>query len=260
MKRSILGFLLYCMAWHFADVYGCDCFDAYQLPEIYQDIIVNNKVIKRGLRSCSDRYDAIRDVLNSLPREFKVLDIGASQGYFSFRMAEDFKARCTMIEDGYLHSEKIWKTGDLLYTLCKKNKHLKNIALLQKQFTIEDFESLKHQEHFDLVLAFSVIHHFRKNETESFSVFEEALKHILQLAPVVLIENPVNTGQHTKFIRQKLIESSGQVIYTSRRGTLIYELFLFDRRNQRQKKSTLPNLLRNTFQAFKGSYSNIEWE
>ena len=91
----------------------------YDLPEIYQDVLIKGKVVKKGVRACADRYEAIQEVLRYLPRGFKALDIGASQGYFSFRMAEDFGARPVMIEDSYTMSNVVWRTGEYLQYLCQ---------------------------------------------------------------------------------------------------------------------------------------------
>ncbi|MCH9612260.1 MAG: hypothetical protein S4CHLAM102_07460 [Chlamydiia bacterium] len=228
-----------------------------ELPEIYQDVLIRNQVTIPGERSCSDRFQAIQEVLNSLPNQFKSLDIGASQGYFSFRMAEDYGARCTMIEDGYPNSNTIWSTGDYLHHLCQENSHLSNLCLLQRQFTPHQFAELAQLERFDVVIAFSVIHHMRRNNQEPFTIFDQAIENILSLAPVVIVENPINTGEHTQYIRKKLLEKGGRVIYTSPRGTLVYEIILFDRRDQNDSPVQLSNLSPTTYKKFNGTYSSI---
>lgn len=246
MHRALsLLFLFFC------SIAKGDCLgDLPRLPEIYQDIWIRGKVIYPGVRSCKDRYEAIQGVLCSLPPGFKALDIGASQGYFSFRMAEDFQARCTMIEGGYRNSSVIWETGNFLRLLCKKNHHLSNLCLLEKQFTIEDFRSLREEERFDIVLAFSVIHHMRESNKSSFAIFDSALESILQLAPLVLIENPINTGDHTRYIRNLLIHRGGKLLFTSSRGTLTYEIYLFEQNTSGEtwKKSPIfpSKLTKNT--------------
>ncbi|MCF7852612.1 MAG: hypothetical protein K9M07_05165 [Simkaniaceae bacterium] len=227
-----------------------------EMPEIYQDILVNNKVIKKGIRSSEDRYNAIRKVLGSLPKNFKALDLGASQGYFSFRMANEFGARCIMIEDGYLNSAKHWKTGDLLHGLCMANSELKKLTLLKKKVCLKDLEEISKKEKFDVVLAFSVIHHLRHRNSDSFDTFDKAIEHLLNLAPVVLIENPQNTGIHTRYIREKLIKNNGKVIFSSNRGQLLYEIFLFDRRKSHQVESRCTDLSAEIYNSFNGSFKN----
>lgn len=227
-----------------------------ELPELYQDVIIQGNIVHNGVRECSNRYDALKPILETLPRGFKSLDIGASQGYFSFRMAEDYKAQCTMIEDGYTITTSIWQTAEYLKYLCEANNHLKNITLLKKRFFIEDFQSLSNLEEFDIVLALSVIHHIRKNEAEPFEYFLHVIDAILAMAPIVIIENPINTGEHTTFIRTALIQKGGKVIYTSERGSLTYEIYLFDKRKNVGNASPASPLKRETYLKFNGIYTN----
>jgi len=230
----------------------------FNLPEVYQDVIIQGRVVQQGVRLCNDRYEAIRKVLHSLPRSFKSLDIGASQGYFSFRMAQDFNARCTMMEDSYAISGHVWHTGDYLRYLCEKNFHLANLTLLQKKVFASDLTNLKKLEEFDLVLAFSVIHHMKKSSSEPHEVYLGVIDAILSLAPVVLIENPINTGEHTRFIRKALQERGGQLIYSSSRGSLIYEIYLFDNRVLHFQESGAKNLKKITYRTFNGTYSTVQ--
>lgn len=230
----------------------------YDLPEIYQDVFIQGKVVKKGVRSCEDRYEAIRPVLETLPQGFKSLDIGASQGYFSFRFAYEYGARCTMIEDGYANTRYIWNTADYLIELCKANSDLRNLTVLKQKFFEKDFRRLRMVEEFDLVSAFSVIHHMRKSNRESLGVYEGVIDAILHLAPVALIENPVNTGYHTVFIRNLLLAKKGKCIFTTKRGGLTYEIYLFDRRNGLVTESQLPNLSQETYEFFHGAYSSLE--
>ena len=56
--------------------------------EQYQDIIINTELIKKasGKHQCSVRYDLLKDkLLHKYKRPFTMLDLGASQGYYSFR-------------------------------------------------------------------------------------------------------------------------------------------------------------------------------
>ncbi|MEX0939745.1 MAG: hypothetical protein WDZ41_00115 [Candidatus Babeliales bacterium] len=220
---------------------------------------MHGQVIYNGIRECPKRYQALKQVLQTLPIGFKALDIGASQGYFSFRMAQDFKARCVMIEDGYTITNFVWETADYLKYLCELNSKLKSLTILKKRFFLEDFKLLSRFEKFDVVLAFSVIHHIRKSEDVPFDYFLDVIDEILGLAPVVLIENPINTGEHTFFIRNALLQKGGKVIYTSKRGTLIYEIYLFDRRKSLLSLS-IPNITRQTYTIFNGVYTDVLFE
>jgi hypothetical protein len=239
----------------FACTYGSIQF--FVLPELYQDVLIRGKVIKEGVRSCTDRYDAIKHVLASLPVGYKVLDIGASQGYFSFRMSQDFQARCTMIEDSYTITDVVWRTGDYLRVLCELNAHIPNLVLLQKRCSAQDIVHLSTLEQFDLICAFSVIHHMRNAVTDPHEQYLKIIDTLLYMAPVVLIETPVNTGEHTLFIQKALQERGGMLLYQSSRGTLLYEIYLFDRRIPSEHAASLvPNIQRVTYEQFHGTYSS----
>jgi len=69
--------------------------------EQYQDIIINNKIVKKasGKHNCPFRYELIkRELLDDYERPFTMLDLGASQGYYSLRAAYDYDSVCVMIE------------------------------------------------------------------------------------------------------------------------------------------------------------------
>jgi hypothetical protein len=228
----------------------------FQLPEIYQDVFIEGKIVKNGIRECSKRYEVMKEIFKTLPFQFKALDIGASQGYFSFRMTSEFRARCTLIEGGYTTTNTVWQTGDYLRYLCEQNKSLKDMTLLTTRVYASDLRLLHTLEEFDVVLALSVIHHMKEHEDQPNTVYEELVDAILSLAPVVFIETPVNTGPHTQIVKQILYAKGGELIYSSRRGTLIYELYLFNKGIVEKKMSILPNLQARTYTLFGGSYKS----
>ena len=43
-----------------------------------------------GTDDCGPRYGMIKPVLDRLDGPFSVLDVGAAQGYFSFRIAQEY--------------------------------------------------------------------------------------------------------------------------------------------------------------------------
>ncbi|HVX01191.1 MAG TPA: hypothetical protein VHA52_12275, partial [Candidatus Babeliaceae bacterium] len=96
----------------------------------YQDIIINGKVVAKGSRECESRYQAIEVILKKYKRPITMLDIGASEGFFSFRAAQD-GATCVMIEGNYA-SESQESTADNLEQLCEQNTNLSTIMLLKK--------------------------------------------------------------------------------------------------------------------------------
>lgn len=150
----------------------------------YQDILVNNKIIASGRVSCEERYKAFKPILDKFSRPFTFLDIGASEGFFSFKTAYDFRySTGVMIEGGYSYTNAHDLFPDKLLKLCKQNTALNNIIFLKKQVTIAELEELSKCEHFDVVFVFNVLHHFKNN-------WKEAVDTILKLGTHIIIELP----------------------------------------------------------------------
>lgn len=155
--------------------------------EVYQDILVDGITIKQGVKDCIVRYPFIKNILDSYKRPVTVLDIGASEGYFSLRIASEYNATCVMIE------------GDktlLLPQICGLNKNLKNLVVLQKFITPQDLKELGECEHFDLVIAFNVIHQMKE-------AWKESIDYLLTLGDYILIETPP-PGCHTAANKENL--------------------------------------------------------
>lgn len=139
---------------------------------LYQDIIVNNQVLSRGVGpDCPSRYEAIKQVLRLYQRPIKVLDLGASNGYFSLRIAHDFDALCVMID-----------LSNRLCDICHHNDQIDGIIYLKQTLSLESLRWLNSQEHFDVVLALNIIHHLNP--------CEEILNVIFELGDTVIIETP----------------------------------------------------------------------
>jgi len=146
----------------------------------YQDIIINNEVISKGVGpDCQSRYDAISKIISKYNRPVKILDLGASNGYFSFRIAHDYDALCVMVD-----------VSDRLCDICKLNDQIKNIFYLKKEFTLTDLETLCKHEHFDVVLALNVVHHMAS--------WGEILDVIFQLGDTIIIETPPANDDRAK--------------------------------------------------------------
>ncbi|MBF8262519.1 MAG: hypothetical protein HW387_184 [Parachlamydiales bacterium] len=153
---------------------------AYDKDWPYQDLRINGETIWIGCVECGARYEALRPLLNRFHRPFSVLELGANNGYFSLRIAEDYDASCVMI-DG---TERLCK-------ICELNSEIKNIVYLQKYLSPDDIELLSKKEHFDVVLCFHLLHHV------DWKRFVSAL---FQLGDYVVIQTPpVNDG----FVPQK---------------------------------------------------------
>jgi 2-polyprenyl-3-methyl-5-hydroxy-6-metoxy-1,4-benzoquinol methylase len=168
----------------------------------YQDIRLNKKNSFKGDRNCEDRFKPIQKLATHLNRDIKVLDIGAYLGYFSLRLSEEFKGTFVLIE-----CSNLCLTG--LQALCKlQNK--KNIILLSKQITLNDIKQLNHIEHFDIVIAYSVLHHFHEP-------FQDVFDEIRKLGDYLFFEHP-NTQEKQicvkKIIDQPLIFNGKKVAQT----------------------------------------------
>jgi hypothetical protein len=141
----------------------------------YQDIWFKGKAILRGGRHCEFRYFAIENYLKKFKRPISVLDIGANMGYFSWRLMEKFQGTFTMVEgDAY--------TGKVLKRLCKLNNN-PQAALLSRRFCLQDLKDLAESEHFDVVIALSVIHHFDEP-------YQEVLEALTRLGSCLIFEPP----------------------------------------------------------------------
>jgi len=170
--------------------------------EQYQDIIINNVVVQNASGNHCDsetRYNIIRKVLNKYSRPFGILDIGASQGYYSFRAAHDYDCVCVMIEG---ENPEYPMVGKQLLDLCKANDSLENIILLNKRVIPEDLQRLSECEAFDVVLALNIIHWFG-------SRWKEVTDAILNMGDNIIVETPPledQASQEANFIRKSIEE------------------------------------------------------
>lgn len=186
--------------------------------EQYQDIIINNQVVSHGVRESAVRYEAIKQFLAHYKRDFSVLDIGAAQGYFSFRIAYEFpQSHVTMIEGDYKNGTGP-TTAHALLELCKKNSSLTHLIYLQKHLEVNDLVRLAQVEHFDVVIALNVIHHFGKN-------WQAAADALFNLGDYIIVEVPPSTDKvfahnaHIKQMEEYLIQKGGTIIAQTPRHT-----------------------------------------
>lgn len=157
-------------------------------PEkIYQDRYIGGRVVSSGTRDCEDRYAAIAAALSSCQRPFTLLDIGANQGYFSFRLAAELGAICIMVE----------KQDDLLHNCLADGGD--GLILLKRRITARELVWLERNEHFDVVLCLNVIHHFGWR-------WRSATRAIFKLGDDLFIENPPNddSGSRGRLVRRPI--------------------------------------------------------
>ncbi len=196
--------------------------------EQYQDIIINNAVVKPATgnrRDCSTRYEIIKTVLEKYKRPFTMLDIGASQGYYSFRAAYDHpESTCVMLEgDNPVYP----LTGTQLLDLCKCNTELDNIIFLNRKIVPSELQRLSECEHFDVVLVLNIIHWFGDQ-------WQKVADAVLNMGDNIIIESPPQepfidrqNNDRRKKIREYLEKKGAKIIgqvprHTSKAMTDIY--------------------------------------
>lgn len=107
----------------------------------YQDTLDHTgAVVARGYRECEQRYEVIRGLCEGLRRPFTVLDLGAAEGYFSMRLAQEFGARCTAVESRPV----IEHAAPLLASVVQQDV---------------DAEDVRRLGTYDVVLGLSFLHH-----------------------------------------------------------------------------------------------------
>jgi hypothetical protein len=141
----------------------------------YQDIWKNGQLVEKGIRECESRYLVIQSIAKKYKRPFTVLDIGANQGYFTIRLAEEFP-NCTVVA--------IEPADEC--ELEDKVSHLNNVIVLKKSFSIEELQKLSQCEYFDLILCMSVIHCFDTKLS-----FQDLTEIIKSMGSNIILELPI---------------------------------------------------------------------
>ena len=141
--------------------------------DTYNDIRIKGKTISSGYRNSEKRYDEIFKFCKKFNRPISVLDLGAAEGYFTFRLSEDFSGVFIAVENNPERK---------LLELCIKNNDHK-VLLLDKQMNLKNLKSLKEVQHFDIVLALNIIHHFDEP-------FQDVLDTLVSMSSFCFMEHP----------------------------------------------------------------------
>ena len=141
--------------------------------DTYNDIRIKGETISSGYRNSEKRYDEIFKFCKKFNRSISVLDLGAAEGYFTFRLSEDFSGVFIAVENNPERK---------LLELCIKNNDHK-ILLLDKQMNLKNLKSLKEVQHFDIVLALNIIHHFDEP-------FQDVLDTLVSMSSFCFMEHP----------------------------------------------------------------------
>ena len=141
--------------------------------DTYNDIRIKGETISSGYRNSEKRYDKIFQFCKKFNRPISVLDLGAAEGYFTFRLSEDFSGVFVAVENNPQRK---------LLELCIKNDN-RNILLLDKQMNLKHLKNLKEVQHFDVVLALNIIHHFEES-------FQDVLETLVSMSSFCFMEHP----------------------------------------------------------------------
>ena len=141
--------------------------------DTYNDIRINGKTLSLGYRNSEKRYSEIFKFCKKFNRPISVLDLGAAEGYFTFRLAEDFDGVFVAVESNPERK---------LLELCKKNNDPK-VLLLNKQMNLKNLKNIKEVQHFDIVLALNIIHHFDEP-------FQDVLEILVSMSSFCFLEHP----------------------------------------------------------------------
>lgn len=143
--------------------------------EIYNDIMVDGKVLKKGARECGSRLDAIN---NMAPKNATILDVGCHLGHFTIQLAHNERGRVVVGMEGNYQRALI--AGEI----AKANK-LENVIILNNLFTDEiALRWGKCCEAFNTILLLNVLHHCKKDQI---GYIIEGSK---MLSPQIIIETP----------------------------------------------------------------------
>ena len=141
--------------------------------DTYNDIRIKGKTHSLGYRNSEKRYAEIFKFCKKFNRPISVLDLGAAEGYFTFRLAEDFSGVFVAVESNPERK---------LLELCIKNNDHK-VLLLNKQMNLKNLKNIKEVQHFDVVLALNIIHHFDEP-------FQDVLETLISMSSFCFVEHP----------------------------------------------------------------------
>jgi len=167
----------------------------FTVGEYYQDLWIKGKRVAKGPRECEERYERVAEFCRQYKRPFTVLDWGAQMGYFSLRLAEDFDCTVVAVE-----------RDPNLFAILQANDNPK-VLYINRRMTPQDFVLLGKVEHFDLVLALSVVHH---NSAASFTDWLKILGGLGDHLIMELALEPTATGQ--AMVRQSKVPDGAEIL------------------------------------------------
>ncbi|MCX6994750.1 MAG: methyltransferase [Chlamydiae bacterium] len=173
---------------------GCSARNAtgFIYETYYQDVWVKGGAIIKGGRDCELRFWAIYEALKKAKKPLKVLDIGANMGYFSLRLLEKLPGTYVMIEGNE-------STAQALLKICKLNNK-PSLVLFKRKLCLQDLRELRALEKFDVVIALSIVHHFKEP-------YQEVFETLMTLGRKLVFEPPIaeeSTLNQERIIKEPL--------------------------------------------------------
>ncbi|HSX12579.1 MAG TPA: class I SAM-dependent methyltransferase [Rhabdochlamydiaceae bacterium] len=216
----------------------------------YQSIIVNGKVVydtqqvSGGEQIIWDRYTGMKQVLDQYKRPFTVLDIGANNGFFSLKIAEDYDACCVMVD-----------VSQRLTDICTLNTDRNKIIHFKKKFSLADIKKLTKEEHFDVILVPYVLHHVKDG-------WEKWFETLLTLGDQIIISIPCKResdpeGDISRMEKYFLEHKEGHYLGKFSRGDSSYGHMIWFCANPKsfEEKSKHPfGIKPSTYSQFNGNF------
>jgi len=151
-------------------------------------------------------YQSIKPLLNMYQRPFTLIELGASQGFFSFQIAEEYESTCVMIENDFNY--KSISKGTFT-ELCTIYDSFGNLILLWDHLNSTKLNRLASCEHFDVVLVFDLLNYIDND-------WQQSIKSLLDLGEITIIEIPdpaISKNPQTIYqIESLLIKNNAQII------------------------------------------------
>ena len=145
------------------------------LPEVYQDIELNGKLLAEGKRDCHKRWEIIKPHIN--PHDV-ILDIGSSHGYYTKKIAREYPDSLVISFESIPEDCAVQK--ELL-----RQEGIYNVILCQHRLSAYDLEKwAKHADTFDVSLLLAVLHHFPEGEVgKAFEGFKSLSNRVITEIP-----------------------------------------------------------------------------
>lgn len=133
-------------------------------------------ILHDGKKSQKLKFNVISPILKELVSGNTVLDIGASNGLYSFFSALNGAANVVALENGKIH---VGGTNiKLLKDICK-NCDIENVKPVNQCFT-------KYNDPADVVIALAIMHHLYF-DTKAYPTFNSLIKHLSHVTNKYLI-------------------------------------------------------------------------